>query len=254
MIDPDSVDLDLLTMALEDNSGESSWWVDPRSGEVEFCGPDDDADSFKQRGLVSVDPLGSRAAYADMSEFVDRIRSQRAQELLRKAIQGRGAFRRFQDRLSDFPELRTEWHVFHDRWMRRHAIEWLVETDLVAIEAADAAIAELGSGEIDVSSADIAPHAAEGLRELYGDRLSDVVLFGSYARREADSDSDIDLLVVLRGSVNPWEELRRLDDVLWQLSFEHGVTISALPVSEEQWRTGGAPVLVEARAHGVVLT
>lgn len=254
MIDPDSVDLDLLTMALEDNSVESSWWVDPRSGEVEFCGPDDNADSFEQRGLVSVDPLGSRAAYADMSEFVDRIRSQRAQELLRKAIQGRGAFRRFQDRLSDFPELRTGWHVFHDRRMRRRAIEWLVEAALVASEPADAAIAKLGGGEMGVSRSDVASHAAEGLRGLYGDRLSDVVLFGSYARGEADSDSDIDLLVVLQGSVDPWEELRCLDDLLWQLSFEHGVTVSALPVSEEQWRTGGAPVLVEARAHGAVLT
>lgn len=32
-IDPDSVDLDLLAIALEDNSGESSWWVDPRNFE-----------------------------------------------------------------------------------------------------------------------------------------------------------------------------------------------------------------------------
>jgi hypothetical protein len=36
MLGPDRVDLDLLAMALEDNSRESSWWVDPRNGEVEF--------------------------------------------------------------------------------------------------------------------------------------------------------------------------------------------------------------------------
>ncbi len=89
MLGPDRVDLDLLAMALEDNSGESSWWVDPRSGKVEFCGPDDDADSFEERGLVSVEPLGSREAYANMSELVEGVQSQRAQELLHKAILGR---------------------------------------------------------------------------------------------------------------------------------------------------------------------
>ena len=39
--------------------------------------------------------------------------------------------------------------------------------------------------------------------EIYGDRLVKMVLFGSQARGEADADSDIDVLVVLKGEVNP---------------------------------------------------
>lgn len=47
--------------------------MDPRSGAVELYGPGDDADSCEERGLVSIDPIGLRQAYADMSEFVDRV-------------------------------------------------------------------------------------------------------------------------------------------------------------------------------------
>ncbi len=36
------------------------------------------------------------------------------------------------------------------------------------------------------------------LKKLYGDNLSHVILYGSKARGDADSGSDIDVLVVLK--------------------------------------------------------
>ncbi|MEG4505403.1 nucleotidyltransferase domain-containing protein [Microcoleus sp. F6_B4] len=41
--------------------------------------------------------------------------------------------------------------------------------------------------------------------QLYGDRLTQMVLYGSQARGDARPDSDIDILVVLKGQVNPGE-------------------------------------------------
>ena len=38
---------------------------------------------------------------------------------------------------------------------------------------------------------------------LYGERLVRMVLFGSQARGDAEPESDIDVLVVLRGPVDP---------------------------------------------------
>jgi predicted nucleotidyltransferase len=254
MLDLDAVDLDELAMALEDNSWESSWWIDPSTGELEICSPDDEVDSFQGRGLIPIEAIGSREAYTDMSTFVDRVRAQRPRELLERAIQGRGAFRRFKDTLFEFPELREEWFTFHDRRMPRRAVEWLAEEGLVDPAAADAALAGLDDDVGVVGPEDVASEAADALRELYGGRLSEVVLFGSYARGEAGQESDIDLLVVLHGPVSPWDELRRLDDLLWQLSLDRGITVSVLPVSDEQWRTGQAPVLIEARAHGAVVS
>jgi uncharacterized protein len=41
-----------------------------------------------------------------------------------------------------------------------------------------------------------------GLEALYGPRLVHLLLYGSQARREATAESDIDVLVVLQGSVS----------------------------------------------------
>ena len=42
------------------------------------------------------------------------------------------------------------------------------------------------------------------LQKLYGDRLVKLILFGSHARGEANPDSDIDLLAVLKSPVSPY--------------------------------------------------
>ncbi|WP_263363372.1 nucleotidyltransferase domain-containing protein [Pseudanabaena sp. UWO310] len=46
-----------------------------------------------------------------------------------------------------------------------------------------------------------------GLKELYGDRLVKLILFGSHARGEANPDSDIDLLAVLKSPVSQVQEI-----------------------------------------------
>ena len=254
MLDLAAIDLEELALALEDNSWESAWWIDPETGALEFCSQDDVVDAFELRGLIQVESVASREAYADMARFVDLVRSRRPRELLARAIQGRGAFRRFKDTLLEFPDLRAEWFSFHDRLLRRRGIEWLTDTGLVDPIAAEAALKDLDGQDGGAGAAeDVASGAAKALRELYGPRLVHVVLFGSYARGDADAESDIDLLVVLAGEVSPWDELRRLDNLLWSLSYQHAVTVSALPISLDQWRTGRAPVLVDARSNGTIL-
>lgn len=41
------------------------------------------------------------------------------------------------------------------------------------------------------------------LRQRFGERLCEVVLFGSYARGDADEDSDVDVLVVVDDLTEP---------------------------------------------------
>lgn len=38
---------------------------------------------------------------------------------------------------------------------------------------------------------------AEGVKELFGDKLKGLILFGSYARGDFDEDSDIDVMVLV---------------------------------------------------------
>jgi len=91
------------------------------------------------------------------------------------------------------------------------------------------------------------------LQALYGDRLVRIVLYGSHARGEATPDSDVDVMVVLRGSVRPLRELRRMSAIATDLSLEHELLISLLPISETTVEAGKLPLLREIQAEGVVV-
>ncbi|MEM9005420.1 MAG: nucleotidyltransferase domain-containing protein, partial [Cyanobacteria bacterium P01_F01_bin.86] len=66
------------------------------------------------------------------------------------------------------------------------------------------------------------------LKAIYGERLYKMLLFGSYARGEARPDSDIDVLVVLKGEVNPGLEVANISGLLSELSLAHEKVISCL--------------------------
>lgn len=67
--------------------------------------------------------------------------------------------------------------------------------------------------------------------------LSRIVLFGSRARGDNEPDSDMDVLVVLDGSVSrESEEYVRF--CAWELSYENGVVIFPLVVERAEWEEG----------------
>ena len=89
------------------------------------------------------------------------------------------------------------------------------------------------------------------LVELYGARLSDLVLFGSQARGDAAAGSDIDILVVLKGTVNAGKEIERTGGITSSLSLRHDVVISSTFVSEDRYQTEKSPLLLNIRREGV---
>lgn len=54
----------------------------------------------------------------------------------------------------------------------------------------------------------ILQHLKQDLSTLYGDHLKSITLFGSQARGDHTSDSDIDVLIVLQSMTNPGEEIK----------------------------------------------
>jgi len=47
------------------------------------------------------------------------------------------------------------------------------------------------------------------LESIYGQRMANLILFGSQARGDAAPGSDVDVLVVLHGDVDPGKEIAR---------------------------------------------
>jgi len=92
------------------------------------------------------------------------------------------------------------------------------------------------------------------ISELYGQRLRKVVLYGSYARGQAnDEHSDIDLAVVLAGVVDPCEEIDRMADIFTDLNLEHNVLIAVYPVSESNFEKVESPLLINVRKEGITV-
>ncbi|HEX6270952.1 MAG TPA: nucleotidyltransferase domain-containing protein [Anaerolineales bacterium] len=92
----------------------------------------------------------------------------------------------------------------------------------------------------------------KGLVEIYGDRLTAVYLFGSFARGEGRlPDSDIDVMIVLKGEFDYWQEDRRSSELVAALSLENDVVISTKLASEAQYHESRMPLYINVRREGV---
>jgi len=91
------------------------------------------------------------------------------------------------------------------------------------------------------------------LEELYGDRLERVVLFGSQARGDATPESDVDVLVVLRGEVAPIEEIRRTGALASELSLRYDADVAITFTASDRFENGDGPFLRNVREEGVLV-
>lgn len=89
--------------------------------------------------------------------------------------------------------------------------------------------------------------------ELYGERLVQMLLYGSRARGDATTFSDIDVLVVLKGPVSPCEEISRTIDQVADISLRYNVVVACVFVSDEQFVQERSPLLLNVRSEGIAI-
>ena len=85
----------------------------------------------------------------------------------------------------------------------------------------------------------------------YGERLKGVYLFGSYARGEADEESDLDVLIVLDRVDGYSREISRTGPVISELSLKHGIPLSRVFASEAQWRDDPTLFFLNVREEAI---
>lgn len=74
------------------------------------------------------------------------------------------------------------------------------------------------------------------VRNHYGARLDDILVFGSRARGDARADSDVDLAVILRDEIADfWHEKLLLADLSYDALVKADLIIQSWPISRVQW-------------------
>jgi len=89
------------------------------------------------------------------------------------------------------------------------------------------------------------------LAKALGSQLERVVLYGSRARGEARPDSDIDVLIVVRGEVNYPDLMQRTSEIAAGVSLQYDVVVSRTFASQTQFETAQNPFFITVRREGV---
>ena len=92
-----------------------------------------------------------------------------------------------------------------------------------------------------------------GLARIIGDQFEAAYLFGSRARGDERPDSDFDMLVVVRGSFDYGDLIKRTSELVSSLSLNYDTVISRAFVSKERFECERSPFLLNVRREAVAV-
>ena len=89
------------------------------------------------------------------------------------------------------------------------------------------------------------------LTDLYGGRMKGLCLYGSYARGEQQTESDVDVLIIVDRVDRYNLEIERTSELISELSLKYARSISRLFVTEDDWKNRDTPFLANAREEAI---
>lgn len=108
-----------------------------------------------------------------------------------------------------------------------------------------------GNYSMDAELKTILTQLRRSLKKVYGSRLVDLILYGSQARGDAYFGSDIDVLVVLTGPVDPITEVHRTSEIVAGLSLEYDQVISCVFIEQEALIQEDSFFMANVRREGI---
>ena len=92
---------------------------------------------------------------------------------------------------------------------------------------------------------------SQELAQLLGEKLDQVLVYGSYARGEARPDSDMDILIVVQGKFDYAALIRQTSELIARLSLKNDVVISRAFISKERFEYERSPFTLNVQREGI---
>ena len=113
-----------------------------------------------------------------------------------------------------------------------------------------------GKGVKMVNTHDILLNFSKQVKDILGDKLTKIILYGSYARGDYKENSDIDIMIL---TTLTDEEIRRIKTDIYDLAFdfqmEYDTDINVIVKNEEHFNywLGALPFYDNVQREGIVL-
>ena len=73
-------------------------------------------------------------------------------------------------------------------------------------------------------------------REIYGDAVTEVYLYGSYARGDFEKDSDVDIVAIVKGERSALQDkLRTIWDLSAEIGLEYDIAVSPTVIPYDEY-------------------
>lgn len=204
------IDWEALEDAFENNAPEVHSYLHVPTGDVlrivdGIADPQMHARIAADPNYLRVEPVSSREQYRWMERFIPMIDDDELQHQLTRAIDGKGAFRRFKDVLMSYGPERERWfafrserlRIFMEAWLNAHALNPVKRPVWVPDLIEDGLVEDEPSGEPQEEAVEAPPvdkprrsRSAEALRRLLRDMveslgprdLEHLATFGEFLR------------------------------------------------------------------------
>ncbi len=106
---------------------------------------------------------------------------------------------------------------------------------------------------VDLKLKTLLEEVSREVNKIYQEKLSQIILYGSQARGEAEIDSDVDILIVLKQPFNYSQELERSSHLIADLSIKYKTLISRSFIEKQPLTSDNSPFIRNIHKDGIFL-
>ncbi|KJS21881.1 MAG: DNA polymerase III subunit beta [Clostridiaceae bacterium BRH_c20a] len=102
----------------------------------------------------------------------------------------------------------------------------------------------------------ILSEVVKDVKNLYGEKLKEIVLYGSYSRGQNDDESDIDLLILIDIDESELKYYdKKLNNIISDIGYRHMKVLSLIDISYEKFNhwVDVVPFYKNVRNEGIIV-